>query len=192
MRRIQRGVVLYIALVVLVAMSLAGLALMRSVDTGTLIASNIGFRNNAMHVGDLGLEAARTWVMSVTPTSTLYSDNTGAGYYSNWAENLDLLGNDPLKPDFNWSSAVTVTSPAPPTGYTVQYVIHRLCAAGGDPVSITCSKLGGSSSSRASGTKGAASYGTMAISVPTNVLYRITVRVTGPRNTVSFVQAIIS
>ena len=55
MRR-EQGVVLFIALIVLVAMSLAGIALMRSVDTGILIAGNLGFRQNATHVGDLGIE----------------------------------------------------------------------------------------------------------------------------------------
>ena len=42
--RAQQGVILFIALIVLVAMSLAGIALMRSVDTNVLIAGNLAFR----------------------------------------------------------------------------------------------------------------------------------------------------
>ena len=45
------------ALIVLVAMSLAGLALMRGVDTGTLIASNLAFKQSATAAGDLGVVA---------------------------------------------------------------------------------------------------------------------------------------
>ena len=191
----ERGVVLFIALIVLVAMSLAGIALMRNVDTGNVIAGNLGFRQSAMHVGDIGVEAARTWLMGVTPSATLYNDQPavtgGAGYFANWAENVDLLGNDPLKVDYNWSTAIAVASPAPPPGYSVSYVIHRLCQSTGDPVSITCVKQSGSTSSTASGTKGAASFGSFAISVPTNALYRITVRVVGPRNSLSYVQAVV-
>ena len=40
----QRGLVLFFALIALVAMSLAALALVRSVDTSTLISGNLAFR----------------------------------------------------------------------------------------------------------------------------------------------------
>ena len=196
-RRAQEGVVLFIALIVLVAMSLAGVALMRNVDTGTVIAGNLAFRQSAMHVADIGVEAGRNWLMNVSPMATLYNDQPGiaggAAYFANWGENVDLLGNDvdPLKVDYNWNNAMVVTSPAPPSGYEVRYVIHRLCKQTGDPASITCVKQTGNTTSVASGTKGAASFGVYAISVPTNALYRITVRVKGPRNSISYVQAVV-
>ena len=196
LRRAQQGVVLFIALIVLVAMSLAGVALIRSVDTGQVIAGNLAFRQAAMHVGDNGIEAARAWLLA-QGASTLYNDTpgvtNGAGYYATWAETLDLLGNKTTttSDDFNWSTAIDVAAPAPPAGYTVSYVIHRLCKQTGDPASITCVKLQGSASSSESGTKGAAAFGQMAISVPTTTTYRVTVRVVGPRNAVSYVQAIV-
>ena len=58
--RAQRGVVLFIALIVLVAMSLAGIALMRSVDTNVLVAGNLAFRQTNTMYGDVGVEAAST------------------------------------------------------------------------------------------------------------------------------------
>jgi type IV pilus assembly protein PilX len=196
LRSVQQGAVLFIALIVLVAMSLAGIALMRSVDTGTIIAGNLAFRQTAMHVGDIGVEAARAWLRA-TDRTLLYNDTPGVtgggGYYANWGEDLDILGNDPdtSKVDFNWSTAVPVTSPAPPSGYTVSYVIHRLCEGTGDPVSIQCVKQTTGSGSSSTGTKGAAAFGGYAIQVPTNALYRITVRVIGPRNNISYVQAVV-
>lgn len=199
-RRAQKGVVLFIALIVLVAMSLAGIALIRSVDTGTVIAGNLAFRQSSMHVGDVGVEAARNWLSGVTPTATLYNDQPGVSggtaYYANWAEDLDLIGNrtPSTSDDFDWSDsgpALNVTAPAPPTGYTVKYVIHRLCKGTGDPASITCVKQTSGAGSTASGTKGAAAFGTFAIQVPTNALYRITVRTVGPRNSISYVQAVV-
>jgi type IV pilus assembly protein PilX len=193
LRKTQQGLVLFVALIVLVAMSLAGIALLRSVDTGTIVAGNLAFRQAAMHVGDLGVESARTYLMGVTPAATLYNDNGGAGYYAQWAEDIDLLGNKTVltTDDFDWSTAVSVTSPTPPSGYTVRYVIHRLCQQTGDPASVTCVKQSGTASATGGGTKGAAAFGTMAISVPTNALYRITVRVLGPRNSTSYIQAVV-
>jgi Tfp pilus assembly protein PilX len=195
-RQAQRGVVLFIALIVLVAMSLAGVALIRSVDTGQVISGNLAFRQAALHLGDNGIEAARKWLMDQSAT-TLQSDNPGVtdggGYYANWAENLDLLGNKTATTadDFNWNSAINVTTPAPPAGYTVSWVIHRLCRTPGDPSGTTCLKLAGVISSTATGTKGAAAFGSMAISVPTSATFRVTVRVVGPRNATSYVQAVI-
>ena len=193
LRRAQEGAVLFIALIVLVAMSLAGVALLRGVDTGTIIAGNLAFRQTSMHVADLGVEAARAWLIA-QPTSDLYIDKTPNNYFATWQATLDLLGNDPSKTGYDWTTSVPIPSGStyePPTGYTVRYVIHRLCENSGDPTgsSANCVKVGGAAGTAASGTKGAAAYGTYAISVPTSAMYRITVRVTGPRNAQSYVQA---
>jgi Tfp pilus assembly protein PilX len=58
--RRQRGAILFIALIVLVAMSLAGIALMRSVDTNVLIAGNLAFRQSASRPRTPGSGAARS------------------------------------------------------------------------------------------------------------------------------------
>ena len=195
LRSAQGGVVLFIALIVLVAMSLAGIALMRSVDTGTIIAGNLAFRQGATYAGDIGVEAARTWlVTNGTTSTTLQGDQpgvtNGTGYWATMQSNLDLLGNDSTKVDYDWSTSVNVTTPTPPTGYTVRYVIHRLCSSTGAPTDTGCVKSSDSASS-SSGTKGAAAYGSYAISVSTNAYYRITVRVLGPRNALSYIQAVV-
>lgn len=186
-RETQRGVVLFIALIVLVAMTLAGIALMRNVDTGTVIASNLGFRQTALHVGDIGSESARTWLTSTSVS--LFNDSASDSYYATWQESIDLLGNDPAKTDFNWTSNGKIVS-STPTGYSVRYVIHRLCQNTGDPTgsSANCVKATGAASTANASTKGAASYGTIGISVPTSALYRVTIRVDGPRNTTSYIQ----
>ena len=56
----QRGVVLFFSLVALLAMSLAAVALVRSVDTSTMIAGNLSFKRAATTSGDSGIEAALT------------------------------------------------------------------------------------------------------------------------------------
>lgn len=181
-RRAQRGAVLFIALIVLVAMSLAGLALMRGVDTGVLIANNLAFKQAATMAGDLGIEAARSWLLA-NAGGNLQVDQpavaNGNGYWSTSQDALDLIK------VYDWTTAVNVGTDA--AGNQVSYVIQRLCDASGPTTAVNCMKS--SSSTTAPSSHGQASYGTYAIAAPTDAYYRVTVRVVGPRNTVSFVQA---
>jgi Tfp pilus assembly protein PilX len=180
-RRAQRGAVLFIALIVLVAMSLAGLALMRGVDTGALIASNLAFKESATAAGDLGVEAARTWLIA-NAGPNLQSDQPtiagGQGYWSTSQDALDLIN------AYDWSTSVTVGTDA--AGNQVQYVIQRLCDTSGPTTSSNCLKS--SASTTAGSSKGGATYGTYGLGSPTDAYYRITVKVTGPRYSVSYVQ----
>jgi len=52
---------LIIALIVLVAMTLAGIATMRSVDTATVLAGNIAFRQSALNAADQVYRRASHW-----------------------------------------------------------------------------------------------------------------------------------
>ena len=197
--RAQKGVVLFIALIILVAMSLAGIALLRGVDTGTLIAGNLAFRQNTMFVGDIGVEAARVWLQA--NAGTLNNDQTGNAYYATWGATTDLLGNDTdtATTPFDWgtqSKEVTAAPFTPPSGYRVYYVIHRLCETTGDPstdpaVAAKCMKSSGTGGSTSTGSKGAAGYGAYALSSPVASVYRITVEVRGPRNARSYIQATV-
>lgn len=191
--RRQRGVILFIALIVLVAMSLAGVALIRGVDNANLIAGNLAFRQGATHAADWGVELARSW-LSTQSAVTLYADQpgvtNGTAYWANVQTNLDFTGRDPnpAKTAFNWSTASAAVADG--NGNDVQFVIHRLCEAAGPTTSTNCimSSAGGTSS----GTKGGAAYGTFALSSATQIYYRITTRVVGPRNTVSYVQVVVN
>lgn len=192
-RRGQRGVVLFIALIVLVAMSLAGIALIRGVDSANLIAGNLAFKQGATLAGDWGVEQARAWLNAQAP-ATLELDQpgvtNGAGYWANMQSGLDFTGTDPnpAKPDFNWSTAASLGSDG--NGNTVQYVIHRLCVAAGGSASTQCVR--GTGGGTTTGTKGGAVYGTFALSGTTQIYYRITTRVVGPRNTISYVQVMVN
>ncbi len=60
----QSGVVLFIALIMLVAMTMAGLALMRGIGSGLGITSNLSFKQIATAQTDFGIENARTWLIT--------------------------------------------------------------------------------------------------------------------------------
>ena len=193
-RRRERGAILFIALIVLVAMSLAGIALMRSVDTNVLIASNLAFRQGATAGADWGIEQARGWIFGHAAS---LNDDKPAGfpfYQANWQQSLDLFKNnpDPTVLDFDWDGGEAADLGFDTAGNRVQYVIHRLCDKAGAPSDVQCVR-----SSLFADTVGAGKSQLVQPSghgnVPgqTAILYRVTVKVTGPRNTVSFVQAVL-
>jgi Tfp pilus assembly protein PilX len=185
LRRREQGVVLFIALIVLVAMSLAGLGLMRSVDTGTLVASNLAFKQGAVHGSDRGIEVARSWLMTNSSGSNLDNDREADGYYATTQSNLDLLGNDPSKADFDWSGkSKDIGTDA--AGNRIQYVIHRMCETVGAVAGVNCVRV--ASTDGLSAKKTGVHYGSYGIESKASVYYRVTAKVTGPRNTVTYVQ----
>ena len=197
--RRQKGVVLLIALIVLVVMTLAALALVRSVDTTNLIAGNMAFQQAATHSADSGIETAVTWLEDCNNTNvtcvagTLNTDSPSNGYAANgtnaahnpaagqswndfWVANLDAT---------NTASLATQSG----TGNSIAYVIDRMCANVGAPTggasctfSPAVSAAGGN----------AEEAGQIQLNAPSVVYYRITVRISGPRNSVSYVQAMVS
>jgi type IV pilus assembly protein PilX len=195
-RQRQQGVILFIALIVLVAMSLAGIALMRSVDTNVLIAGNLAFRQGATSSGDWGIESARTYLSGQLAgnSNALDNDIPSSAYFASWQTAVDLYGStQTTADDFSWNSATTVGTDN--AGNEVRYVIHRMCRNSGSGTSAgaDCVKTatGGAAGAGGGGTKGTVAYGTMPLPPTQVIYYRVTVRVTGPRNTLSFIQAIL-
>lgn len=184
-RRLQRGVVLLIALIVLVAMSMAGLAVMLSSGGSILMAGNLSFRQNATSAGDYGIELARDWLRKQGP-ATLQANVAGSGYYATW---------DSAFNPSNFNAWFNPGLAADASGNSIRYVIHRMCLeAGGvslaDGASATqeCVTLADPGKT---GSKGGVQYGEKALQGTAQVYYRITARVDGPKNTVSIVQAMM-
>lgn len=188
----QRGVVLVIALIVLVAMMLAGIALVRSVDTTNVIAGNLAFQQAATHSGDSGIEAAIACLAAnAASLNANFQGVAGCGYFAVGAGPLFApaagVSWDTFWAASGWNTAgVAVNLGADGAGNTVSYVTQRLCTTAGVPSAATCSsppswdQTTGEYSSQA--TTGAAPL----------IQYRITVRIAGPRATVSYVQSIIT
>jgi Tfp pilus assembly protein PilX len=209
----QRGVSLFVTLIAAALLALAALALIRSVDTSTLITGNLGFQEAALASGDAGTEAALPWLAANSTGTTLFADVPASGYYATSSDNCDLTGGKIAGStnDVNWTGVdpgpacnmnariLASTTPGVAPGYTVAYVVNRMCNAPGDPNSavaadgvtpMICGQYKGPLTSAAS-TRIGASYGSGPfVGVPQHY-YRITTRVLGPRNTVRFVQAFV-
>lgn len=192
----QGGVILVITLVVLGAMTLAAIALMRSADTGSLIVGNLAFQQSVTHSADLGLEAATEWLEAAKNNNpaSLYASNTPLGY--------SAVGQDPSSGqswDAFWKSVLTGNAHNPvalaqdAAGNTVAYFIQRLCygvnAEGNAPT-----VAGAGCSFPASGSSSGCGQGVGDVCPKTSsqVYYRITVRIDGPRGTLNYVQAIVA
>lgn len=178
--RKQRGVVLFIALIVLVAMSLAGIGMVRSVDTGNLISGNLAFKQATLNASDLGIETGFQWLLTQAGTTALDANIPASGYYANPPANDATLDWTDIA---NWGGSVVLATDA--AGNTTRYIIHRLCPGVGTVTSQVCAI------STTSGTAGggSSSVGSTVFTSTNSVYYRIMARVDGPRNTSSITEA---
>jgi Tfp pilus assembly protein PilX len=203
----QKGVVLIVALIVLVGMTLAAVALVRSVDTGNVVAGNIGFKRGTTQSADAGVEAAVAYLVPLVSGTTLQNDIPAFGYYASSQNALDVTGKggDAAKTarvdwddngcgDYAAASACIAPSDAiiDTQGNSIRYIIHRLCEGAGASDSATNSCVTYTAPGSVSSKRGELKVGDNKRfgSTPTPY-YRITVRSKGPRNTVSFIETIV-
>lgn len=209
----QRGVSLFFALIALLVISLAAVALIRSVDTSTLIAGNLAFKQSTTSSGDAGIEAAVAWLAATEAGNTAINvmsnpthpfNNTGgmvgflnSGYYSSTDSNVSLTDPSPVAPlmtGIQWSD--TDSTPVGPdnSGNTTRYVIQRMCRNINQPIQTANCLFSGATIDKNG----------QSIPLPQDICVgagcpvagqapqlRITSRTAGPRNSVSYVQAFV-
>ena len=194
----QKGVVLLITLIMLVAMTLAAIALVRSVDTTNLIAGNLAFQQSSTHTADFGTEQAIDFLYTVK----VNCDATGAGanacpagYKSFYEPGLEPPTNGRTW-ELYWDSLKAAPGVRPlanlPAGYSGAFVIEAICTA---TMRVGCSIL--STSTTVTTPQGQDMGSTQRTfkntAVSTDMGYfRITTRIEGPRNSVSFVQSLVA
>jgi type IV pilus assembly protein PilX len=174
--------VLFIALIVLVAMTLAGLAMFRSVGTGVIIAGNLTFKQAATSAADRGIEAGRAWLTSQVPS--VLQTTALPGFYSDWQQTFNPA-------TFDWGASSVLVTANDGGGNEIRYVIHRLCSTANASVNAPLQQCVTLSSSGAGASRGGGSYGNLPLSNTIQAYFRITARAVGPKNTVSYVQSII-
>lgn len=186
----QRGTVLIVALIVLVAMAISAVALTRSVDTANLVAGNLAFKQGALHATERGMALALAKFDSFTiPPGALSSMSATETNNSTNGYSATLLATDSRGVPTVLLNTTTFDTTYPnakasltDTGETVRYVIDRQCTRTGTAGTAWCTLTNINPPQVQLGAK-APEY----TQAP---LFRVTVRVDGPRNTVSFAQAI--
>ena len=203
MRRRQRGVVLLFSLIALVIMLIATVALVRSFNSSLFGAGNIGFKrdmqNQSEAAVDKVLTAFKTGGALATSTDRATS-NTLKNYSATiLATNAQGIP-DALQSDSTFTAIGVIGNDfkSADTSVNVRYLIDRLCAVSGDETkditaSNSCRLAGeaipaGTSLSNLKGPN--QNTGTTNPPVLNQaILYRVSIKVTGPRNTQSFFQS---
>lgn len=194
----QRGVVLFIALIALVVMSLAAAALIRSVDTNTLITGNLAFKQSAVVSSDRGIETALAWIntTAVANLASLNGNSVANGYFSTFDE-LNLDDRAVLKAAATWTANSAVATGGNitagrelDTGNEIRYIVQRMCREALAPTKENCQFGEAEVGSGSKGVKAADGAGAV-IDSAESPIYRVTVRVVGPKNTVSYTQTYV-
>lgn len=198
----SRGAVLAVVLVVLVIMMLGGISLLRSVDTSTILSGNLAFRRDSVNHTTVGLNAAMAAMQRAdfkdrTTAECVPTVAACAGAPAKWlamnywprlleadSNGVPLIIKNTTTFDGKFGVRPNATDGTLEDGNTVRFLIERMCSDYGPSDETKCSvsdnyELGGSYRQDKPGS----------ISLP---LYRVTIRSDGPRNTLTYTQAIIT
>src|SRR3954452_11884361 len=134
----QHGIVLIIALIVMVALSFAGVALVRAVETTTAVVGNLAFRQAAISPANLAVETATAALFAdaapggvaliVDKTNNLPAQN----YYASRQPGEDVRGIPvQLQKKANLLALPRVLYADAAQYFEVHYMIERSCVAPG-------------------------------------------------------------
>jgi type IV pilus assembly protein PilX len=189
-----RGSVLPITLVLLVAMALAAVGLMKSVDTSTLLARNTSFQRDAVNRNEIVVRQVMREFESAAGRHFRDLDNTtthalgvaGGMPYRATALPTDPTGvpavlRDPAAYAAMFGGVATTSAVSSGEGMTTTYVIDRLCSledAATEQHCVVSSARAPDNCSRCS-----------TVSSPFAPIFRVSARTTGPRGVEAFSQA---
>lgn len=189
----QRGVVLLFALVVLVILLAGGVAVIRSMNTSLSSAGNLAFKRDLVNQGEKAIATVLSTFSGSGDLSTAAARNSNlksANYSATTLETNDsgvptaLLNNTV----FNTIGEANNDLKNDGAKVTIRYVIDRLCGAASSPG--TQGPGGCVFPPAANDVRGGSSQ-EMATRLPPppSTTYRLSMRVTGPRDTQVFLQA---
>lgn len=201
---LQRGVALLFALVVMAILLIGAVALVKSMDTSLSSAGNIAFRRDMVNQGELVLHELLKKMQTGEALSSLGNNSDKSINYSAIALATNAEGipiqlasstlqgsDDPFNEIGTSSNDITANSSDLPSsiqsalrGTRIRYVIERMCRYQAEPSPTHCVQA---MISPAGGTAG-----TMRPRVSSSTVYRINIRVSGPRDTEVFLQASIN
>ena len=207
-RPAQRGISLLFALMALVILTFGAIALVRSVDTGTLVMGNLSMKQDTLAASSSASEQAIAWLQTNINGSTLDSNNPAAGYYASSLDKLDPTGNltsstTPLSLvnwDGNCNGAADGTYATcdtlaftgnPVNGNKVQWVITRLCDQTGASSGTNLCVRPASNATSTANDRGELQPGGRISATIAGPYYRIITRVEGPRSAVSYTESLV-
>ena len=194
----ERGIVVFVALIAVVLMSLAAVGLMRSVNTSTMVVGNLAFRQAAQSVASAAVERAVYDMFQPGTIATVDTHDLNRNYYAFVQPGENPMGvpavlQGAAPPPAYPGTFQTMTDSA---GNTARYVIERMCRDPGGPAPNPPGlpfAAAGQWCEMIPPKQGAGGQGNIerGIGLPPVPYYRMTVRIDGPNNSVSFAQAML-
>jgi len=130
----QRGVVLFIALIAMVILSLAGVALMRSVDTSLGAAGNLAFRNSSLAPVNQAIEETIKAIFKTTPRPATTANDATMNYFVQLQAGESKNGVPALLAGdyYTMTTAYTGAGLLPPivdavSGTELRWIVERVC-----------------------------------------------------------------
>jgi len=183
--RAQRGVVMVIVLIALMIMMIGGIALIRSADTSLLTAGNLAFKRDLVNQGERGIAKVIAVLKSGTlATETARQADSLSSNYSSTVLASDSHGVPLVLVDNSAFTSAGMTGADltdSTAGVTIRYVIDRQCTTTGVYDASTCMTT--ATASDKAGTSWVKRAGS-----ESRPIYRISVRVIGPRKTEAYLQ----
>jgi type IV pilus assembly protein PilX len=191
----QRGVVMLFGLLALVIMMIGAVAMIRSMNTQLFNAGNLGLKrdlaNQAERATAVVLQAlGGTGALSldVTRQQHAVANNYSATLLPSNAQGFPQA----LIEDASFGAVATAANDITDTaqGITVRYVLDRMCASTGEANTTHCTINTTGSSGSGNGSEGSGPG--LEDTLPTRVVYRLSIRVDGPRRTQAFFQTTLN
>jgi Tfp pilus assembly protein PilX len=186
MKQRQHGIATLVTLVALLVMLIAAVALIRSTNVSQIASGNLAFRRDITNRGEQAASVAYALFSTgyLAEAANRLSNSTGNNYSATTLATdaksglPSVLLNDTTFAS-NWTTSADIVDAT--NGIKIRYIIDRMCSATGAPSKANCSI--GTLNSDTGGTQGEQKAGGTFIPV-----YRLSVRITGPKNTMTFLQ----
>ena len=189
LHRRERGIVVLIALIVMVAMSLAAVGLMRSVDTTSMIVGNVAFRQSAQSISASAIEKALYDMLPPSGTINVVNHDPNKNYYAFWQNSDDAFGVPAVLRGNLGAYPGTFQVLRDGVGNSARYVIERMCtdatSLGLPAAADRCEMIPPKQNF------GRTTNTPVGIALPRIPYYRLTVRVDGPGKSVTYAQTMI-
>lgn len=191
----QRGVVLLFSLIILVILLAGAVAVIRSMNSSQFSAGNLAFKRDLMNQGEAAVSTVLVSLQSgLLSAAGATASNVPAANYSATPLTTNAQGiPNALLSDTTFATMGVASNDI--TGATpdvkIRYVIDRLCD--GSAAALALQSTGCVFPVSNNAVLGGSSQGMgKRAPLPVALLYRVSVRVTGPRNTQVFIQSTCS
>jgi Tfp pilus assembly protein PilX len=205
-RTAQRGVVLFITLVVLVALALGALAMFRGSLGASMVATNVVYRQAALNLADNGVQLATAAIQAKAAAGQINADDNVNGYFSAipanepasysdaaiWSCGADAVCPTPAQVCNSNSACIAALTKSGSPDFPVYYKVHRMCTVPNAAYNAANNRCALTVTTGGTSPGGSLGVGATQFTGNPTLYFRITTRVDGPRNTRMVTQTVVA